>query len=428
MSETAGPEKIRYIKREQYMRKIRPFMNRDIIKILSGVRRSGKSVMLRLIREELLEQGIDRGRIVAMNFDTFDYPPETPSLAPGQRTAESVYLEIRKRAEAAGGRLCLFLDEIQELEGWEKLVNSCLTELRADVYISGSNSNMLSDEYASYLGGRYVLFRIYPFSFAEAQEALRLNGNFLPEEKAFDHYLTYGGMPFIYHLPLSDAPIRQYLGDIADTIILKDITARYRIRDIGELRRIILFLFANAGNHFSPGSVQRYLKNEKRTLSWETISNYIEYCKTAFLLLPAPQEDVAGKRILKSGEKIYLTDHGIREALLGRNRRDIQQVLENIVYLELIRRDYTVTIGKIGNREIDFVARKGGETAYLQVCYLLASAETVEREFSSLCALRDNYPKYVLSLDEFDMGREGIRHLNIRDFLGAPEGRPGVLP
>ncbi|MDR3193646.1 MAG: ATP-binding protein [Treponema sp.] len=415
MENVTGPGNAGYIKRERYMGKIRPFMNRDIIKILTGIRRCGKSIMLRLIREELLEQGIDRNRILSMNFDTFDYGAGAPFA--GKISAESLYFEIKKRAEEAGGKLYLFLDEIQELEGWEKLANSCLTELKADVYVSGSNSKMLSDEYASYLGGRYVLFKMYPFSLDEAQRALAANGNPLPAEAAFTHYLVYGGMPFIYHLPLDDAAIRQYLGDVADTVILKDIAARYRIRDIGELRRLILFLLANTGNHFSAGSVQRYLKNEGRALSWETINNYLEYCKTAFLLLPAPQEDVAGKKILKSGGKIYLTDHGIREALLGHNRRDIQQILENTVYLELLRRDYTVTVGTIGNREIDFVARKGDETMYLQVCYLLASPETVEREFAGLRAVKDNYPKYVLSLDTLDLSREGIRHLPIREFL-----------
>ncbi|MDR1971134.1 MAG: ATP-binding protein [Treponema sp.] len=404
-----NPPAAEYIKRDLYMRKIRPFMNLDIIKILTGIRRCGKSVMLRLIQEELLAQGIDRNRIVAMNFDTLE-----SSLG---RSAEAVYGEIKKRAEETGERLYLFLDEIQELEGWEKLANSCLTELKADVYLSGSNAKMLSDEYASYLSGRYVLFRIYPFSFAEARRALANAGTVLAPPEAFERYLLYAGMPFIYQLPFDRVSIRQYLSDAADAIILKDITTRYRLRDIGEFKRLILFLFANVGNHFSAGSIQNYLKSEKHGPSWETISNYIEYCKTAFLLLPAPQEDLLGKKMLKANGKIYLTDHGIREAMYGNNQRDIQQILENIVYLELLRRDYEVSIGKNGNQEIDFVARKNGEKMYIQVCYLLASPETVDREFSVLGKVHDNYPKYVLSLDEFDLGRGGIRHQNIRDFL-----------
>lgn len=404
-----------YIKRELYIRKIRPFMNREIIKILTGIRRCGKSVLLKLIQEELREQGIDRSRIIAMNFDTFENA--------GNRTAESCYREIKKQAQAAGGRIYLFLDEIQELEGWEKLANSCLTELNADLYLSGSNAKMLSGEYSSALSGRYVLFRIYPFSFDEAASALSKAGTSLPPPEMFDRYLVYGGMPFVYQLPFDDIAIKQYLGDIADAIILKDISARYRIRDIGELKRLILFLCANTGCPFSAQSIRKYLKNEKRNLSWETVNNYIEYCKNAFLLLPAPREDAAGKKILKTNGKIYLTDHGIREALFGHNQRDIQQVLENIVYLELLRRDYTVTIGRIGDREIDFIAKKNNEKIYLQVSYLLASPETVDREFASLAMVQDNYPKYVLSLDEFDLSRNGIRHLNIRDFLSLPPER-----
>jgi predicted AAA+ superfamily ATPase len=408
-------EKTGYVKRELYMRKIRPFMNREIIKILTGIRRCGKSVLLKLIQEELLEGGVDPNRIIAMNFDTFEYT--------GNRTAEFCYKEIKERARAARGRIYLFLDEIQEMEGWEKLANSCLTELNADLYLSGSNAKMLSGEYSSALSGRYVLFRIYPFSFDEAARALEKAGTALSPVEMFDRYLVYGGMPFIYQLSFDDIAIRQYLGDIADAIILKDISARYRIRDLGELKRIILFLCANTGCSFSAQSIRKYLKNEKRNLSWETINNYIEYCKNAFLLLPAPREDVAGKKILKTNGKIYLTDHGIREALFGHNRRDIQQVLENIVYLELLRRDYTVTIGRIEDREIDFIAKKNNEKIYLQVSYLLASPETADREFASLAMVRDNYPKFVLSLDEFDLSRGGIQHLNIRDFLSLPPER-----
>jgi predicted AAA+ superfamily ATPase len=398
-----------HIKRDLYLQKIRPFMNRDIVKIVTGIRRSGKSVLLRLIQEELLEQGIPKGRILAINFDTLEFRQT--------KSAGTVYEEIKKFAEITEKRVYLFLDEIQELEGWEKLVNSCFTELDADIYLSGSNAKMLSEEYASLLSGRYVSFKIYPFSFEETRRALLNTGNDLPISAAFDRYLVYGGMPFIYHLPFNDSAIKQYLGDIADTIILKDIAIRYSLRDIGEFKRLLLFLCANVGNPFSAASIEKYLKNEKRGLSWETISNYVEYCKTAFLLLPAPQEDVVGKKILKTNEKIYLTDHGIREALYGNNRRDIQQILENIVYLELLRRDYTVTIGRMGDLEIDFIAARSGEKIYVQVCYLLASPETIAREFSVLEKIKDNYPKFVLSLDEFDLGRNGIRHINIRDFL-----------
>jgi predicted AAA+ superfamily ATPase len=402
------------IPRDDFIRKIKPFIGKKVVKIISGIRRCGKSVMLLLIQKELYASGVKSSNIIAMNFDTFDHNAGAAALP--------VYQDIKKKVEKLKGKVYIFLDEIQMLPGWEKLVNSCFTELNADIFVSGSNAKMLSPEYATFLGGRYVMFTIYPFCFREALSALALNGkNFTPKE-AFAHYLVYGGMPFIYQLNFDDFSISQYLSDIADSIILKDITGRYNIRDIDLLKRIIIFLFSNIGNTFSVNSIQKYLKNEKRTLSWETIYNYIDYCKTACLVLPVRQENIRGKQLLKTNEKIYLTDHGLREAIYGNNRRDIQQILENIVYLELLRNVYDVTVGKIGEQEIDFVARKNSETVCFQVAYLLASPATIEREFSVYNQVKDNYPKYVLSLDEFDMSRKGIKHINIIDFLKEKSG------
>ncbi|AEF83054.1 ATP-binding protein [Leadbettera azotonutricia] len=402
------------ISRDDFIKKIRPFIGKNIVKILSGIRRCGKSVMLRLIQQELLVNGVENANILAMNFDTFE---DNTSQSP-----EALYAIIKQKAQAAKGKVYVFLDEIQVLPGWEKLVNSCFTELNADIYVSGSNSQMLSPEYATYLGGRYVMFTVYPFSFKEAVSAFKLYGKNLAPKEAFAHYLVYGGMPFIYQLNFDDFSIRQYLRDIADSILLKDITARYNIRDVELLKRIILFLFSNIGNMFSTVSIQNYLKRDKRNLSWETIHNYIDHCKTACLLLPVKQESISGKQLLKAAEKIYITDHGLREAIYGNNRNDISQVLENIVYLELLRNDYNVTVGKAGLNEIDFIARKNNETVYIQVAYLLASPETIEREFSVYARVTDNFPKYVLSLDEFDMSRNGIKHINIVDFLTSGQG------
>jgi predicted AAA+ superfamily ATPase len=403
-----------FISRDAVIGKIRPFIGKKIVKILSGIRRCGKSVMLALIQRELLADGVKASHIIALNFDTFERS--------AGYTAEAVYLDIKKKARAVKGKIYVFLDEIQMLPGWEKLVNSCFTELNTDIYVSGSNANMLSPDYATLLGGRYVMFTVYPFSFREALQALSLYGKQLSKKDAFAHYLVYGGMPFIYQLNFDDFSIKQYLSDIADSILLKDITGRFNVRDVDLLKRIILFLFSNIGNVFSINTVQKYLKNEKRSISWETVYNYLDYCKTAYLVLPVRQEQVAGKQLLKTNEKIYLTDHGLREGVYGNNRRDIQQILENIVYLELLRRDYDVTVGKIGDREIDFISRKTGEVIYIQVAYLLAGPETIDREFSVFDKIKDHFPKYVLSLDEFDMSRNGIRHINIMDFLSAPPG------
>jgi predicted AAA+ superfamily ATPase len=402
------------INRDDIIRRIRPFIGKKVIKILSGIRRCGKSVLFKLIQKELLADGVAPVNILAMNFDTFEDSANQPP--------EAIYASIKQKTQAVTGKVYVFLDEIQVLPGWEKLVNSCFTELNTDLFVSGSNSQMLSPEYATYLGGRYVMFTIYPFSFREAVSAWELYGKTLTPKEAFDRYLVFGGMPFIYQLHFDDFSIRQYLRDIADSILLKDITGRYNIRDIELLKHIILFLCSNIGGMFSTTSIQNYLKHEKRTISWETIYNYIDHCKTACLLLPVQQENLSGKKLLRANEKIYITDHGLREAIYGNNRRDISRILENIVYLELLRNDFSVTVGKIDTNEIDFIACKNGEKVYVQVTYLLASPETIEREFSVYTKVRDNFPKYVLSMDEFDMGRDGIKHINIIDFLTAEQG------
>ncbi|MDX9785057.1 MAG: ATP-binding protein, partial [Spirochaetia bacterium] len=274
-----------------------------------------------------------------------------------------------------------------------------------------------SGELATYLGGRYVEIKVYPFSFRETLDYYAQAGESIDQADAFMRYLVMGGMPFLYRHSFDAASARQYLSDIFDSIILKDIAQRNNVRDIDQLKRLILFFIANVGNTFSAASVVQYLKNEKRSSSSETLYNYIRYCQEACLLHLVPREDLIGKKLLSFQEKIYLTDHGIREAIYGNNQRDINQTLENIVYMELLRRGYEVTIGKSAQAEVDFSAKKGNETLYVQVAYLLAGEDTVEREFSALERIPDNYPKYVVTMDEVDRSRNGIRHINIRRFL-----------
>ena len=259
--------------------------------------------------------------------------------------------------------------------------------------------------------------RVYPFSFAEVLTLLSQSGVEIRPEEAFKLYLRRGGFPFLYNYPFSDADANQYLSDIFDSTVLKDIAQRHAVRDIAQLRRLVLYFIANIGNTFSATSLVKYLKNQRRGVSTETIYNYIEYCRAACLLHLAQRQDLVGKALLTTQEKIYLVDHGIREAIYGNNQRDINQVLENIVYMELLRRGYEVTVGKTKNAEVDFYAKRGTDVLYVQVCYLLASDDTIEREFSSLESIPDNYPKYVLSMDEIDRSRNGIIHQNIRDFL-----------
>ena len=264
-------------------------------------------------------------------------------------------------------------------------------------------------------------FIIYPFSFAEFLELYRPIAPDEPVQRCFQKYLLSGGMPYLANIRYEDAPSKLYLHDLFNSVQLKDIVKRNKIRDVDLLERIIAYVIANVGTTFSATSLAKFLKNEKRAVAPETILNYIKYCCDAYLFYQVKREDLQGKQILASNEKYYIADHGIREAVFGGNMRDINLILENIVYLELLRRNYKVTIGRTGDKEIDFVCDKRGEKLYVQVAYLLASDETVRREFGAYDNIRDNYPKYVVSLDEFDMSRNGIKHRNIRDFLLADE-------
>jgi Predicted ATPase (AAA+ superfamily) len=393
------------IKREFYMAKIRPFINQKIIKVMTGIRRCGKSVMLELIKEELCLQGSNQQQFLSINLES--------NQNPFDHSLHDIYEYIREFATKASGKVYLFFDEIQEIEGWEKMINSCMVDFDSDIYITGSNAKLLSGELATYLAGRYIEIKVYPFSYKEILDMLPN----VDKREVFQTYLTRGGMPFLYQFSIDEGSAMQYLSDIYDSIILKDIATRNRIRNTELLKRIIQFFIANVGNTFSAANISKYIKNEMRSVSTETIYNYIDYCKSACLLYLVSRIDVVGKRVLQFQEKIYIVDHGIRESIYGNNMRDINQILENIVYVELLRRGYEVRIGKNGSKEIDFVASKGNEKLYVQVAYILATPETIEREFSVLEMVRDNYSKYVVSMDEIDRSRNGIRNINIRDFL-----------
>lgn len=401
------------IKRELYMSRIRPFIGGDLIKVMTGIRRSGKSVMLELIKEELLEAGVSPAQFISLNFEDM--------RVTHLRTAEALHEEILQRAASIHGKAYLFFDEIQEVERWEKCVNSLRVVLDCDIYITGSNATLLSGELATYLGGRYVEFVIYPFSFSEF---LTLSQTILPGESVqtcFQRYLLTGGMPYLANLRYEEEPSRQYLTDLFNSVQLKDVVKRNKVRDVDLLERIIAYVMANVGSTFSASSLAKFLKSERRSVAPETILNYIKYCCDAYLFYQVKRQDLQGKQLLASHEKYYIADHGIREAVFGGNMRDINLVLENVVYLELLRRGYTVTVGRVGEKEIDFVCDKRGEKLYVQVTYLLASEETVRREFGVYDSVRDNFPKYVVSMDEFDMSQNGIKHRNLRDFLLAKE-------
>ena len=397
------------IKRKDYLDKITPFIDKELIKVLTGVRRSGKSFMLELIKDELILRGVDKENFISFNFEDMSYSNLLNAVALHEKVSELI---LKK-----SGKVYLFFDEIQEVDNWEKAINSLRVKFDCDIYITGSNAKLLSSELATYLSGRYVEFIIYPFSFKEFTQLYTDEFPNSDERTIFKEYLILGGMPYLNNLRFEKEPSKLYLRDLYNALVLKDVVKRNNIRDIDLLERIISYITVNIGTTFSATSVSKYFKNEGRVVAPETILNYIKACESAFLFYRAKREELQGKKILSTNEKYYIADCGIREAVFGSNMKDINLIFENIVYMELIRRGYTVTVGKVGDKEINFVAKKQNEKLYVQVAYLLASTETIEREFSVLESISDNFPKYVVSADEFDMSRNGIIHKNIIDFL-----------
>ena len=391
------------------MQRIRPFINTDLIKVFTGIRRAGKSVMLELVKNELKESGIDEENFLCINFEQFSNSQFLD--------VESLYKKITDFQKNTKGKIYLFFDEIQEVAGWEKCINSCRIDFDCDIYITGSNAKLLSGELATYLAGRYVEFVIYPFSFAEFFEMNLIKNPNVDKATCFMQFLKTGGMPFLSNFPDDDSAKSQYLIDIYNSVVLKDVVKRNNIRDVDTLERIVAYAFSNIGHIFSATSLSKYFKSENRKISHDTILNYLKFCSDAFLFYKINRYDLEGKKIVTVNEKYYCADHGLREALFGKNIQNIDQVLENIVCLELLRRNYKVYVGKKGDLEIDFIAEKQGKKIYVQVAYLLANEETIRREFSVYNSVKDSYPKYVVSMDDLDFSQNGIIHKNIKDFL-----------
>ena len=391
------------------MQRLRPFINTDLIKVFTGIRRAGKSVMLELVKNELKESGIGEENFLCINFEQFSNSQFLD--------VESLYKKITDFQKNTKGKIYLFFDEIQEVDGWEKCINSCRIDFDCDIYITGSNAKLLSGELATYLAGRYVEFVIYPFSFAEFFEMNLIKNPNVDKATCFMQFLKTGGMPFLSNFPDDDSAKSQYLIDIYNSVVLKDVVKRNNIRDVDTLERIVAYAFSNIGHIFSATSLSKYFKSENRKISHDTILNYLKFCSDAFLFYKINRYDLEGKKIVTVNEKYYCADHGLREALFGKNIQNIDQVLENIVCLELLRRNYKVYVGKKGDLEIDFIAEKQGKKIYVQVAYLLANEETIKREFSVYNFVKDSYPKYVVSMDDLDFSQNGIIHKNIKDFL-----------
>ena len=393
-----------------YIKQIVSFVDKGVVKVFTGIRRCGKSRIMGMVRDVLLSRGVAVGQIVEANFES----KKTDFV----KTADRAFAHVKTCSESAGGkRLYLLLDEIQELDGWEKLVNAIMVDFDVDIYLTGSNAKLLSGELSTYLGGRYVEIHVFPLSFGEVVEWGRMENPGASARELFRRYVREGGMPFLQDAKIGGDSAMAYLSDVFGSVVVKDIAKRHKIRDIDLLERFLSYLVSEAGHTFSASSVKKYLKHENRDISLETIYNYLRYAEEACLTLPLKRMDLVGKRILSSQEKIYLADPGFREALFGTNEASIDQILENIVAVDLVRRGFDVTVGLVGAKEVDFVAERGGEKIYVQVSYLMPTAEIRDREFSVLERIPDNYPKFVLSMDEMDFSRNGILHRPIADFL-----------
>ena len=395
------------ILRRAYLDRIIPLIDKDLIKVLTGVRRSGKTVLLQQIQDYLLQHGRDKHNIVYISFES-----KTNAHLKNSDVLYSYLLDAGKKTD---GKTYIFLDEIQTVPAWEKVVSSLLVDLDCDIYITGSNSKLLSGELATLIAGRYIQIHVYPFTLSEAKEITKQNGTFVSDDALFSDYLRYGGLPLRFSL--EEISVEPYLSDTYDAIVVKDIVQRNKLGDSSLLNLLLSFLMDNIANPFSARSIVSALAASGIKTSVDTVLAYIGYIKNAMIMNSVQRYDIKGKKLLASGEKYYTVDLGLRNVIKSSNEVDFNKLYENIVYLELLSRGYDVKVGKTDNYEIDFVAYKGKERIYIQVCYLLASPETVEREFGNLERINDNYPKYVISGDLPDFSRNGIRHFNIIRFL-----------
>ncbi len=401
------------IQRERYLKQITPFIDKPIIKVITGIRRCGKSTFLKIICNLLTDNGVNQENILLVNKDSLEFD----SL----NTYKQLVSYVSDRFREVKGKKYLFIDEVQEIEGWEKALSGFLTDNTADLFITGSNSRMLSSELATYISGRYVEFKLYTLTFSEFIKFREVNE---PEkmESEFALFMRYGGFPGIHRMEYDDEVIEQYVSAIYNTILLKDVVARNGLRDIALLERIAHFTADNCGNITSSKKIADYLKSQKMKGSVDTVQSYLSMLTSAYIFHKVNRFDLKGKRLLEIHEKYYVGDIGLKHSLLGYKLNDISGHLENIVYLELLSRGYKVKIGKLNELEIDFIATRNNQQIYLQVAYLLADNKTIEREFGALEKITDNYPKIVLSLDKFlDSNRNGIKWYNLIDFLRLEE-------
>lgn len=401
------------IDRPLYLDKIMPFVDTPFVKILTGVRRCGKSTILKMIIKKLREEKhVDDEQILSYRFDSMEYE---------DMTTKELYLELKSKI-IQSKKTYLFLDEIQEIEGWEKVVNTLASDFDVDIYITGSNSRMMSSEISTYLTGRYITFHIYTLSFEEYLMFKKSYTTLKDLKQEFSQYVRLGGFPATHLQDYSQDEVYTIVKDIYNSTIFSDIVRRNQVKKIDQLERVVKYTFNNIGNTFSAKSISNYFKSEQRKIDNETVYSYLEKLQKAYILHKCSRYDLQGKDILKTQEKFYLADVSLRYSVLGCTVDSVAASLENIVYLELKRRGYDVYIGKIKDKEIDFVATKQNEKIYVQVTQEIKSEKTQKREYEQLLEIRDNYPKYVVMADDFAGGNyEGIKTMNIVDFLLSKE-------
>jgi uncharacterized protein len=395
-------------KRQKYIGNISPFLGKPVIKVIAGMRRTGKSTILKMLIDHIVSTGVNNEQIIYINME---------SLSNSHLADISVlYKHINTQKSKTHKKIYLLIDEVQEIENWEKAINSFFADGGIDITITGSNSRLLSGELATLISGRYIEFGVYPLVFSEF--SLFRENRTRGTSELFNEFLRFGGMPGIHHLRLNESDVYQYLSAIKDSVVLKDVVKRNNIRDVSLLDKIIQFVFDNMGNIFSSRSVADYIKKERRSMGIETVYNYLYQLEAAFIIIRIPRFDIKGKKLLETNEKFYLMDIGLSHSLFGYRQKNVNDYLENIVLIELLHRGYDVTIGKLDDYEIDFIAQRSGEKIYIQVCYLITDEKVLKRELRSLHKIKDNYPKYLLSMDNVpESSEEGILRKYIPDWL-----------
>ena len=395
------------ITRKLYLDKLDKLINTPLIKVIIGVRRSGKTFLLKSIQQKLINLGIKQENIIYISFESMNYDEITDH--------KMLNKYIKKRTQNLSGKIYFLFDEIQNVKNWEKSINAYRVDFDSDIYITGSNSNLLSGELSTMLSGRYIELKVFPFSFKEVLEYKKINNKKIDKNKVFKEYFKFGGFPEI--MQIDDSLKENYLDSLHDSIILRDIISRHDIRDVDMLKRLLDFIIENAGQTFSANSISKYFKKEKRNVSVNKIANYLEYTQNSNMIYKCQREDLIGKKVLSLLEKYYIVDQGLYYRLPKRKNKNYGQILENIVYIELLRRDYKINIGKVENLEVDFVCQKNEKIIYVQVSESIIDENTRKREFKPFEKIKDYYPKYVITNDNFDYSEKGIIHLNIIDFL-----------